>query len=113
GALGTDRFIASWPVRREPVPLPSDANRLRGAVVVAGRAGDSPAANAPLPDAPSVVVRVPADYLALLDGDLEVARAWRMSARRAFLHYFPLGYRVVAFAADGERDAAYLLSRSA
>ncbi|HEX7546028.1 MAG TPA: hypothetical protein VF368_04840 [Gemmatimonadaceae bacterium] len=118
GALGTDRFIASWPVRREPVPLPSDANRLRGAVVVAGRAGDSPATNAPLPDAPlpdapSVVVRVPADYLALLAGDLEIARAWRMSARRAFLHYFPLGYRVVAFAADGERDAAYLLSRSA
>ena len=58
-------------------------------------------------------MRVPADYLALLDRDLELARAWRMSARRAFLHYFPLGYRVSAFVADGERDAAYLLSLSA
>ena len=113
GSLGTDRFIASWPVRGEPVPLSTDAERLRGTVVVAGRTGESPAATAPLPDAPSVTVRVPADYLALLDNDLELARAWRMSARRAFLHYFPLGYRVVAFVADGERDAAYLLTRSA
>ena len=71
-----------------------------------------PAADDPLPDAPSVAVRVPADYVMLLDRDLELARAWRMSARRAFLHYFPLGYRVTAFVADGTRDAAYLLTRS-
>jgi predicted GNAT superfamily acetyltransferase len=95
------------------VPLPCDANQLRGVPVVAGRAGEAPAPDAPLPDARSVAVRVPADYLALLDRDLELARAWRMSARRAFLHYFPLGYRVSAFVADGERDAAYLLSLSA
>ena len=74
---------------------------------------EAPAPDAPLPDAPAVVVRVPADYLALLESDLELARAWRMSARRAFLHYFPLGYRVTAFAADGVRDAAYLLTRPA
>jgi predicted GNAT superfamily acetyltransferase len=69
--------------------------------------------DAPLPEAPGVAVRVPADYVALLHDDLALARAWRMSARRAFLHYFPVGYRVVAFVADGERDAAYLLTRSA
>jgi predicted GNAT superfamily acetyltransferase len=113
GALGTDRFIAAWPVSGEPVPMPSDAERLHGVVVVAGRPGESPATDAPLPDAPNVAVRVPADYLALLGGDLDLARAWRMSARRAFLHYLPRGYRVVAFVADGRHDAAYLLSRSA
>jgi predicted GNAT superfamily acetyltransferase len=113
GSLGTDRLIASWPVSAEPVPLPSDADQLRGVPVVAGRAGEAPAPDAPLPGARSVAVRVPADYLALLDRDLELARAWRMSARRAFLHYFPLGYHVSAFVADGERDAAYLLSLSA
>jgi predicted GNAT superfamily acetyltransferase len=113
GSLGTDRFIVSWPVSGLPVPMPSDAERLRGAAIVAGRPGEAPAPDAPLPEAPSVAVRLPADYVALLQGDIELARAWRMSARRAFLHYLPLGYRVVAFVADGERDAAYLLSRSA
>jgi predicted GNAT superfamily acetyltransferase len=113
GSLGTDRLIASWTVGTEPVPLPSDPDRLRGVPVVAGRPGEAPAADAPLPDAPNVVLRVPADYHALLGRDLELARAWRISARRAFLHYFPLGYHVSAFVADGERDAAYLLTRSA
>lgn len=112
GSLGTDRFVVSWPVRGEPVPLPSDAARLRGVVVVAGRADEPPSADEPLPDAASVAVRVPADYVVLLGRDLELARAWRMSARRAFLHYFPLGYRVAAFVADGTHDAAYLLTRS-
>ena len=95
------------------MPLPSDPGLLRGVPVAAGRAGDAPAPGAPLPDAPAVAVRIPADYHALLRHDLELARAWRMSARRAFLHYFPLGYRVTAFVADSERDAAYLLTRSA
>jgi predicted GNAT superfamily acetyltransferase len=58
-------------------------------------------------------VRIPADFAALLDGDLESARGWRMSARRAFLHYFPLGYRVVAFVTTGDVGAAYILTRSA
>jgi predicted GNAT superfamily acetyltransferase len=112
GPLGTDRFIASWPVSTEPIPLPSDPGRLRDAPVVAGRPGEAPAPDAPLPDAPSVAVHVPADYIALLDRDLDLARAWRMSARRALLHYFQLGYRVSAFVADGGRDASYLLTRS-
>jgi predicted GNAT superfamily acetyltransferase len=113
GSLGTDRLIASWPVRTEPVPLPSDIELLRGVPVAAGRTGDAPAPSAALPNAGAVVIRVPADYHALLTDDLELARAWRMSARRAFLHYFPLGYQVTAFVADGARDAAYLLTRSA
>ncbi|MGH7653943.1 MAG: GNAT family N-acetyltransferase [Gemmatimonadaceae bacterium] len=111
GSLGTDRLIASWPVSTEPVPLPCGDELLRGVPVAAGRAGDAPAPGAPLPDAAAVAVRVPADYHALLADDLELARAWRISVRRAFLHYLPLGYLVSALAADGARDAAYLLTR--
>jgi predicted GNAT superfamily acetyltransferase len=112
GSLGTDRFVAVWPVSTDPSPLPSDALLLDGVPVAGGRAGDGPAPGEPLPAAPAVVVRIPADYHRLLQNDLALARGWRMSGRRAFLHYFPLGYRVTAFVADGERDAAYLLTRS-
>ncbi|HEY2850657.1 MAG TPA: GNAT family N-acetyltransferase [Gemmatimonadaceae bacterium] len=110
GSLGTDRLVAAWPVSAEAVPLPSGGEALRGAPVVAGRRGDALAPGATLPDATAVTVRVPADYHALLANDLELAREWRMSARRAFLHYLSRGYQVSAFSAAGG-DAAYLLTR--
>jgi predicted GNAT superfamily acetyltransferase len=113
GSLGTDRLVASWAVRDEPTPLPCDNGLLHGVRVAAGRTGDAPAPGATLPAGSALAVRIPADYHALLASDLELARAWRMSVRRAFLHYLPLGYRVSAFVADGERDGAYLLTRSA
>jgi predicted GNAT superfamily acetyltransferase len=110
GSLGTDRLVASWPVSTEPAALASEAARLQGVPVAAGRAKDAPAL---LPDSAAVAVRIPANYHALLASDLELARGWRMSVRRAFLHYLPLGYRVSAFVADGSHDAAYLLTCSA
>lgn len=113
GSLGTDRLIASWAVSTDPTPLAGDGILLRDVPVAAGRADDAPAPGTALPSSSAVAVRVPANYHALLASDLAGARAWRMSVRRAFLHYLPLGYRVSAFAADGERDAAYLLTRSA
>ena len=113
GSLGTDRLVASWAVSTEPVPLESNGMLFRGVPVAAGRAEDSPLPSAPLPADSAVAIRVPADYHRLLANDLAGARAWRMSVRRAFLHYLPLGYRVSAFTADGTHDAAYLLTRSA
>ena len=110
GVLGTDRFVASWPVSEEPAPMPSDRSLLADAPVVGGATGDSPSSSAPLPGAPAVAVRIPRDFQALLDGDLERARAWRASARRAFLHYLTRGYRVTAFVPDPEGDATYLLT---
>ena len=106
GTLGTDRFIVLWPLRGESVPLPSGAAVLAGAPIVAAR----DTAPETLPDAPSVVVRVPGDYSALLAGDLAVARTWRMAARRAFVRYLGAGYRVSAFVAGSDGDASYLLS---
>jgi predicted GNAT superfamily acetyltransferase len=109
-ALGTDRFIVSWPVSTEPAVMPSDASTPPRAPVVVGRASRGAVSDPPLPDAPQVIVHIPGDYRALLAEDIALARAWRMSARRAFLHYFPLGYRVTDFVFDGTGDAAYVLT---
>jgi chorismate synthase len=110
GSLGTDRFIVSWPISTEPAVMPYDAQLPGSARVVASRGSHLPDPDAPLPDDPQVVIHIPPDYRALLAGDLELARAWRMSARRAFMHYLPLGYRVTNFIFDGTNDAAYVLT---
>jgi predicted GNAT superfamily acetyltransferase len=104
GSLGTDRFVAVWPVAGEPAPMPAtipgDAPVVASGTVAPGS----------LPDSRSVVVKVPCDYSALLAGDVSIARAWRLAARRAFSHYLGRGYRVSAFAPGDGGDAAYLLS---
>ncbi|HXY41698.1 MAG TPA: GNAT family N-acetyltransferase [Vicinamibacteria bacterium] len=90
--LGTDRFVVNWPVRGEPVPLPSDPALLE--TVSTG----------------AVAVRVPRDLGALLAGDLEGARAWHAAARRALAHHLGRGWRVSAFVFPREGDPAYVLS---
>lgn len=110
GSLGTDRFIARWPVVHDARPMRNDPALLVGVPVAGGSGDDAPPPNAPLPDAPDVVVHIPDDYAELLAGDPVVARAWRASARRAFLHYLHGGYRVTAFVPGRGRNAAYLLS---
>lgn len=112
GALGTDRFIATWTLGRDPVSLPSDPQLLAGVPAAAGAPGDAPGASASLPAASVVSVRIPRDYHNLLSGDQSRARSWRASARRAFAHYLASGYRVSAFVTDHEGDAAYLLSNA-
>lgn len=110
GSLGTDRFVAEWPVSRDAAPLPGDPGMTAGIPVAGGAPGDAPGPAATLPSAAAVCVRIPRDYQALLAGDQIRARAWRASARRAFAHYLANGYRVRAFVADDADDAAYLLS---
>ena len=110
GTLGTDRFVVSWPVLGDPHPMPDDPVLLVGVPVAGGAPGDAPAADETLPDSPSVLVRIPGDYAALLEGDLARARAWRASARQAFQHYLHGGYRVWAFVPGQDGDAAYLLT---
>ena len=101
GALGTDRFVAAWAVSTDPEPMADDATLVEHIPV---------AADDVLPDATQVAVRVPSDYFALLDTDIERARAWRVSARRAFLHYLNSGYRVTAFVPGRDGHATYLLT---
>jgi chorismate synthase len=109
-ALGTDRFIAAWNVGAEPVPLSSAPSLLAGVPVVAGGDGDGSPIPELFPDARTVAVRIPNDYHALVDADVERAQRWRASTGRAFGHYFSRGYRVAAFVSGGAEAATYLLS---
>ena len=116
GSLGTDRFVALWPVQQEPRPMPADAALLRDVPVVAAAPDDAALSvrdGGELPKAIAVAVRIPYGYAALLAGDITRARHWRLSARRAFQHYLGAGYRVSAFipGADAGSDATYLMTR--
>lgn len=111
GSLGTDRFVVAWPVQAAPVSLPADQALLVGTPVVGGSLADCPR-DILLPQAPVVAVRVPHDYNTVLAGDVDKARAWRVSARRAFQHYLSSGYEVTAFVPGDGSDANYVLSRS-
>jgi predicted GNAT superfamily acetyltransferase len=111
GSLGTDRFVAAWAVSTEPVPMSGDPALLAGVPVAGGPPGIAPDSTHPLPDADVVAVAVPNDYHALLGRDLELARAWRASARRAFVNYLGNGWHVSAFIPSVDGDATYLLSR--
>ena len=110
GSLGTDRFVAGWPIATDPIPMRDDPALIAAHPVAGGPAGTGPQPTEPLPDALDVLVRIPNDYSALLAGDIEIARAWRASARRAFLHYLHGGYRITAFVPGRGSDATYLLS---
>lgn len=111
-ALGTDRFVAAWPVQTDPVAMSADAALLGGVPIVAddGSALATPAPPAQ-PAAVLVAVPVPHDLPALMSNDLPRARAWHLSARRAFQHYMDRGYRVTAFIPGGPGNAHYLLGR--
>ncbi len=110
GALGTDRFVALWPVRDEPSPMPSDPALLAGVPIVGGPSGVAPDAGTELPTASTVCVKIPHDLASLLTGDVAAGRAWRASARRAFSHYLSRGYAVTAFVPGRGSHATYLLS---
>jgi len=107
-ALGTDRLVVAWAVDTEPDVMPTSTEHLAGAPVTGG-ASEDPAAAPPLPDAPVVGIRVPGNYQALVERDIEGAARWRGAVRRAFLYYLPRGYRVRALVSDRSGDATYVL----
>lgn len=109
GSLGTDRFVVRWAVSAEPTPLPAGAKLLVGVPVVGGPP-DAVPADVRIDAAPRVAVRIPDDYSAALRGDIDRARAWRASARRAFAQLLAGGYHVSAFVPGHGGDATYLLS---
>jgi len=110
GPLGTDRFIVEWILDEPAVPSTPGRSMLTGAVLVGGSPNDAPGESAPLPDAATAEVRIPRDFATLLAGDVAFARAWRLSARRAFTQYLARGYRVTAFVPGQHDHASYLLS---
>ena len=110
--LGTDRFIAAWPVRDDVAPRDLAPASWHGAVVAASGADDCPEPSDPLPQAEAVVVRVPHDHLAVVEQDLHRARTWYLAVRRAFNHYLARGFRVDGFERSARGDGRYLLSRN-
>ncbi len=109
--LGTDRFVAAWPVQTEPVPMHPDPARLTGVPLVADDGLAAFRYGAALPDAELVAVPVPHDLKALVALDLPRAKSWHLSARRAFTQYLANGYRVTAFLPGGPGNAHYLLTK--
>jgi predicted GNAT superfamily acetyltransferase len=110
GSLGTDRFIVAWDL--DAATLTDDAAAAAAGApdepvtVNAARDGEPPRLS-DLPDAPVVQVEIPPDIAALMEQAGDVARAWRLTTRRAFSHYLPRGYRVVGFSSVPETGRCF------
>lgn len=125
--LGTDRFIVSWPVATDaPAPRPraaafADAPRIDPAPVaptssaaLAAPATATAAVDAgepPLPDAPRVLIEVPARIQDFKEAHPARALAYRHGTRRAFERYLARGYRVACFLHLEDGRAYYGLER--
>ncbi len=114
GALPTDRFVAAWEldhviIARRLAARASDAPRLPELPLVAG----GPEAPPPAAwfDAPSVCVRIPRDFPALLISDPAAAAAYRRHSHAAFIHYFALGYQISSYHPAPDGDGTYVLTR--
>ena len=113
--LGTDRLVALWPIADAQVGrvLEGHAPPLAPALADAPVANASAAVRDTLPDEPAVRIEIPADIQVAKAQSLETARAWRATARRAFLWYLERGYRVVGFTYGGAGGRCfYVLARS-
>ncbi len=115
--IGTDRFILAWAIAGDRVERrlaggpPSREETIR-------RFGDAPRIgpdnfgpdvneNEPLPAGPRVRIEIPASVQDLKTADLDRARAYRGSTRRAFEHYLELGWRIGSYYKDPIGDVCY------
>lgn len=110
--IGTDRFIVAWRIADDRVVRrlaegPPDAaetmRRFGDAPVVGPEEGVLP----PLPDTPLVRVEIPENVQAVKAENLDLARAFRASTRRAFEHYLGQGWRADAFYKDPRTGRCY------
>jgi predicted GNAT superfamily acetyltransferase len=112
----TDRFIATWLLDDNGVPVRSPRlGRADQAGVAAGtvdtRGGwDVYHPDASVPTAPVVRVPVPARFATMLQEAPDLALAWRLQTRAQFAALFAAGYEAVSFRRIGERGE-YLLIR--
>jgi predicted GNAT superfamily acetyltransferase len=115
GELGTDRCVVEWELADDPTSAAAGYG-LRAA-------GDVPVVNAAdhqngrpriaaLPDAPEVLVEIPADLEALLAHDPRRARDWRETTREAFTWYLGRGFHVAGLA-ESDGRTMYVLRRGA
>ena len=115
--IGTDRFIVAWPItsgfvaRRLAEGPPSTAETIRqfGEAPVVGPSFPE---GEPLPGRSAVRVEIPASIQDVKAADLDLARAYRASTRRAFEHYFGQGWRVEGYYRDPDGGRCYYGLRS-
>ncbi|MBX8635592.1 MAG: hypothetical protein KIS30_06110 [Thermoplasmata archaeon] len=109
----TDRFVAEWWIHRNRVPSafePEQYARADETVEIAS--GMRRITSISFPDENSVVVEIPADFIAVKKHSLELAAEWREKTRQIFRTMFMRGYAVTSFTgADGR--SYYLLERGA
>jgi predicted GNAT superfamily acetyltransferase len=113
GGNPTDRFIAEWWIRREPVVHdPIGAQRVND-LTPAGE-WQVCAADVRLDlDARRLMVEIPMGFTEMLSRAPDLALDWRMATRRIFTTYFGRGYKAVAFFLNREaQKGTYLLERS-
>lgn len=112
----TDRFIVSWALAPDGMPVRS--TRLPGsardeAVLLGTRTmkdgWDVYEQPSSLPDARVVLVPIPARFSAMLQDAPALATDWRMQTRALFQALFARGYQAVDFRRDGERGAYVLV----
>lgn len=133
--IGTDRFIALWlldsarvedrlrrslaatlrsadPRAAPTTPDPEEA--LEGATLVldADERGAHPSPRDPRLDveAGTLAACIPSDVAALMDADMELARAWRAATRATFERYLGAGWEVSELV-RGPRTSTYLMTR--
>ncbi len=119
--LSTDRFVVEWELAHprvaaaiEGVAPELSPAATRAPIVNSVREGAaSPPAESNLADAPAVRVEIPREIHDLKGTSIELARAWRSSTRRAFVHYLSRGYTVTGFRLEPETGRCfYTLNKS-
>lgn len=103
--LESDRLEVDWALRSPrveaavagapPARAWGDAVRSLGATAGSGETG--PGEPVFYLDAAAILIEIPTDLPTLRNRDRGLARAWRLAARAAFLHYFERGYCAVDF----------------
>jgi chorismate synthase len=120
--IGMDRFIVAWRIRSErvnrflagtPDQLPKavlDAPVVNATLGLNGRCSPS---EGELKSLPAVKVEIPSDIHAVRNESMDMARGWRVSTRKAFVHYLGKGYEVKGFVRDTSSGRCfYILLKS-
>lgn len=114
--IGTDRFIVDWMIAGDRVarrlaegpPSAEETMRRFGDAPVVGPLHEGEEGEPLPPEAtPFVRVEIPGNVQALKAENLDLARAFRASTRRAFEHYLGSGWRADAFYKDPQTGRCY------
>lgn len=121
--LASDRFMVEWWLtkeratqRAEGARRPLSLAQYRDAGVPIANPAGTGTNELPVPtdyiefgQRPLLLVQIPADFNAIKEADMSLARRWRMHTRSVFEQLFPIGFIVTDFVFDAERRTAYYL----